>query len=35
LKLFNNTFCHSERSEESRPFAIAQGDKINNLDGQS
>jgi hypothetical protein len=22
--------CHSERSEESRPFAIAQGNKINN-----
>ncbi|MCL0070508.1 DUF2206 domain-containing protein [Dehalococcoidia bacterium] len=22
--------CHSEQSEESRPFAIAQGDKINN-----
>jgi len=23
-------FCHSGQSEESRPFAIAQGDKINN-----
>ena len=23
--------CHSERSEESRPFASAQGDKINSL----
>jgi hypothetical protein len=23
--------CLSERSEESRPFAIAQGDKTNNI----
>jgi hypothetical protein len=33
--MFNNTFRHSEQSEESRPFAIAQGDKIDNLDGKS
>jgi hypothetical protein len=33
--LFNNTFRYLERSEESRPFAIAQGDKIDNLDGKS
>ena len=35
LKLLNNTFRHSERSEESRLFAIAQGDKIGNPDGKS
>jgi len=33
--LFNNTFRHSERSEESRPFAITQGDKIDNLNGKT
>jgi hypothetical protein len=30
-RLFSNSSCHSERSEESRPFTSAQGDKINNL----
>ena len=29
-RLLNNSRCHSEQSEESRPFASAQGDKINN-----
>ena len=35
LKLFNNTLYHSEQREESRPFAIAQGGKIDNPDGKN
>jgi len=35
LKLFNNTFRHSERIKEFRPFAITQGEKIGSPDGKS
>jgi hypothetical protein len=31
MRILSTAFCHSERSEESRPFAVAQGDKTNNF----
>jgi hypothetical protein len=30
IEAIRQLICHSERSEKSRPLAIAQGDKIDN-----